>query len=237
MRDFAYLAYGATFLVPWIAVWIARRDLRTELLVTSLVTAPLGPLFESWYHVDYWRPSVLGPWPVGIEDLLFGFGVGGVGAVAYEVLTGRGRVQAYPWRNPLFFAAVFALGLAAHALLVPRVNSIYVSMAIFMVAAAVMVALRRDLAIVSVISGFVVACVMIVNYQVVLALHPTLFQDFWLLDHLSGRFILRVPIEEPLWGFCWGLFIGSAWKFGFGEICVPKSEVASVHGEVEPIGS
>jgi len=223
MRAYAYLLYGLTFLVPWVVVWIRRRDLRLELAVSSLATAPLGPLFERWYHADYWKPDLVGPTAVGFEDVLLGFGVGGLGAVAYEAITGRGRVARYGRRNPIFFLAIFLFGLAAHAIAVPGVNSIYVSMGVFLVATALMVIPRRDLVPVALVSGAVVAAFMIFNYQVVLLFHPTLFEDFWFLSNLSGRFILRVPIEEPLWGFLWGAFIGCAWKYGFGEACVPRA--------------
>jgi hypothetical protein len=227
MRDYAYLLYGLTFLIPWLVVWILRRDLRLELAVSSLVTAPLGPLFERWYHADYWKPELLGRGAVGFEDLLFGFGVGGLGAVAYEAITGRTRVARYGWRNPIFFFAVFVFGLAAHAIAVPTVNSIHVSMGVFLVAAALMVIPRRDLVPVALVSGAAVAAFMILNYQVVLFFHPTLFEDFWMLSNLSGRFLLRVPIEEPLWGFLWGAFIGCAWKYGFGEVCVPRARTGA----------
>ena len=222
MREYSYLLYGLTFLVPWLAVYVRRRDLRVELVVSSLATAPLGPIFERWYHADYWKPSVLGPLAIGIEDFLFGFGVGGLGAVAYEALAGRERVPRHGRRNPLFFFAIFLAALAAHAFLVPAVNSIYVSMATFLIATAIMVARRTDLLPVALISGVAVAAFMILNYQIVLLFHPALFEDFWFLSNLSGRFIARVPIEEPLWGFFWGAFIGCAWKYGFGEVCVPR---------------
>jgi hypothetical protein len=231
MRAHAYLIYGLTFLVPWIAVWIRRRDLRVELLVSSLVTAPLGPIFERWYHLDYWKPRVLGPFAVGLEDFLFGFGVGGLGAVAYEVLAGRVRVPRYGWQNPLLFVAIFLFGLAAHAIAVPAVNSIHVSMGVFLIATAIMVVRRRDLVPVAIVSGAAIAAFMILSYQVVLIFRPTLFEDFWFLSNLSGRFILRVPIEEPLWGFLWGAFIGCAWKYGFGEICAPRRAPEGAAGE------
>jgi hypothetical protein len=222
MREYSYLLYGLTFLVPWIAVFVRRRDLRVELVVSSLATAPLGPIFERWYHMDYWKPDLLGPFAIGVEDFLFGFGVGGLGAVAYEVLANRVRIPGHGRPNPLFFFAVFLFGLTAHALLVPAVNSIYVSMAVFLIATGLMLIRRPDLVACAAVSGGAVAAFMILNYQIVLVFHPTLFQDFWFLSKISGLFILHVPIEEPLWGFFWGTFIGCAWKYGFGDVCVPR---------------
>jgi hypothetical protein len=229
MRAFSYLLYGLTFLVPWIAIWIRRRDLRVELLVSSLATAPLGLIFERWYHLDTEAP-LLGP-TRSAGGLPLRVRRGRLGAVAYEVLAGRERVRRHGWQNPLFFLAIFLFGLAAHAIAVPAVNSIHVSMGVFLIGTAIMVIRRRDLVTVAIVSGAAVAAFMILNYQVVLIFHPTLFEDFWFLSNLSGRFILRVPIEEPLWGFLWGAFIGCAWKYGFGEICVPRGAHEGKGGE------
>lgn len=223
MDRYSYLIFGLILLAPWIAAHVARPDLRRELWVSSFAAAPLGPFFEYWYHRDYWKPEVLGPWSVGIEDLLFGFCVGGLGAVAYEVLFNRTRVPRHGQRNPVFFFIAFLFGTLAHVFVVPMgVNSIYVSTAVFFLVTLWMLFARADLLPVAVVSGAVLALIMIASYQIVLMFHETLFTEFWRLENLSGRFVLGVPLEEPLWGFGWGAFIGSAWKFGYGEVCVPR---------------
>lgn len=228
MERYAYLLFGLTLLVPWIAAHLARPDLRRELWVSSLVTVPLGPIFQYWYLRDYWRPALLGPWPVGVEDLLFGFTAGGLGAVSYEVLFNRARVPRYGRQNPVFFVLAFLGGLGAHALLVPAgVNSIYVSIAVFAAVTAFMLVRRPDLVVVALVSGLSLAVLMVAAYQGVLLLHEGLFTEHWMLDNLSGAFVLGVPIEEPLWGLGWGAFIGTAWKYGYGEVCVPRRAAAA----------
>ncbi|MFQ5458406.1 MAG: hypothetical protein ACE5FC_08160, partial [Myxococcota bacterium] len=124
MEKYSYLLFGLILLVPWIAAHLLRPDLRRELWVSSFAAAPLGPLFEIWYHRDYWNPEVLGPWSIGIEDVLFGFCVGGLGAVAYEVLCARARIPRHGQRNPVFFMIAFVTGLLAHVFVIPMgVNS------------------------------------------------------------------------------------------------------------------
>ncbi|MDP3938481.1 MAG: lycopene cyclase domain-containing protein [Deltaproteobacteria bacterium] len=227
MDQHAYLLFGLTLLVPWIAIHLARPDLRRELWISSLVTIPLGPIFQYWYLQDYWRPDLIGPWSVGVEDLLFGFTAGGLGAASYEVLANRARAPRYGNQNPVFFFLAFLGGLAAHALFVPAgLNSIYVSFAVFVAVTAYMLFRRPDLVRVSLVSGVSLAVLMIGAYQVVLLFHERLFIDHWMLENLSGRFILGVPGEEPLWGIGWGGFIGTAWKYGYGEVCVPRREAA-----------
>ena len=87
MEQYSYLLFGLILLVPWIAAHVARPDLRRELWISSIATSPLGPIFQYWYLRDYWTPQVLGPWSVGFEDVLFGFCMGGLGAVSYELGT------------------------------------------------------------------------------------------------------------------------------------------------------
>jgi hypothetical protein len=236
MHESSYLVFGLLLLLPWVLVHLSRADLRRELWVSSLLAAPLGPLFEIWYHRDYWNPAVYGPWTVGLEDLLFGFCVGGLGAVAYEVLLNRKRVARHGAQNLRFFLLAFLAGVLAHAFLVPTgVNSIYVSIATFLAVTLMMLHRRRDLIPVALVSGAALAALMVGSYQAVLWHHPTLFEEFWHLEKLSGQFILGVPIEEPLWGFGWGAFIGCAWKYGYGEICVPRRRLKAGTLEEDPL--
>ena len=223
MEQYSYLLFGLILLVPWIAAHVARPDLRRELWISSLATSPLGPFFEYWYHRDYWNPEVLGPWSVGFEDVLFGFCVGGLGAVAYEVIFNRTRVPRYGQRNPVFFFLAFLFGVISHLLVSQAgVNSIYISTAVFVLVTLAMLIARLDLLPVAIISGLALGLIIIASYQIVLVFHETLFTDFWRLENLSGFFVLQVPLEEFLWGFGWGAFIGCAWKFGYGEICVAR---------------
>ena len=223
MEQYSYLLFGLILLVPWIAAHVARPDLRRELWISSIATSPLGPIFQYWYLRDYWTPQVLGPWSVGFEDVLFGFCMGGLGAVSYEVLFKRARVPRYGQRNPVFFFIAFLFGVLAHVVIIPAgVNSIYVSMAVFALVTLIMLMARPDLVPVAIISGLALALLVIVSYQMVLVFHETLFTDFWQLENLSGRYVMRVPLEEPLWALSWGAFIGSAWKYGYGEVCVPR---------------
>lgn len=226
MEQYSYLLFGLILLVPWIAAHLTRPDLRRELWISSIATAPLGPFFEYWYLRDYWTPEVLGPWSVGFEDVLYGFCVGGLGAVSYEVIFNRARVPRYGRRNPVFFFLAFLFGTLAHVVIIPAgVNSIYVSAAVFVLVTLAMLIARPDLVPVAILSGLALALIMIASYQIVLVSHETLFTDFWRLENLSGVFVLRVPLEELLWGFGWGAFIGCAWKFGYGEICMPRRSV------------
>ena len=61
------------------------------------------------------------------------------------------------------------------------------SVAVFVGVTAVMLYRRRDLLPVALVSGASLAVLMVAAYQVVLPFHQTLFNDYWMLENLSGR--------------------------------------------------
>lgn len=85
---YAYLIANFFFLVVWLLIYWKAKNLRRPMLIMSLITASFGPISELWYFADYWRPEIALPLPFigGVEDLLFGFSIGGIGAFAYESL-------------------------------------------------------------------------------------------------------------------------------------------------------
>ena len=92
---YAYLIANLFFLVVWSLVFLKAKPLRRPMLIMSLITAAFGPISEIWYFADYWKPEIVLPPPVvgGVEDLLFGFSIGGISAFAYESLFVRGICQ------------------------------------------------------------------------------------------------------------------------------------------------
>ncbi len=87
---YAYLSGVLLVLLPlWLFLFFHRKDLRYEILKVSLVIGIGGPLSELLYMRDYWRPETFIGWPIGIEDFLFGFFIGGIACSIYEELFGK----------------------------------------------------------------------------------------------------------------------------------------------------
>ena len=104
--QYAYIIGNLFFLAVWIILFIYRRDLRRKMLVMSLVVAPMGPLSEIFYLRDYWQPQLFNGWLIGIEDLLFGFAIGGIAAVIYEELFGKKYMKRHLSAHPKWMFAV-----------------------------------------------------------------------------------------------------------------------------------
>lgn len=87
--QYAFIIGNLLFLLVWIILFTIRPYLRKEMLIMSLIVAPMGPISEIFYLRDYWRPETFNGLLIGVEDLLFGFTIGGITAVIYEAFFSR----------------------------------------------------------------------------------------------------------------------------------------------------
>lgn len=217
MADFksAYLIGGLLFGAVWLVFFLARQDLRREMLSLSFLAGIMGPISEHFYLKDYWQPQYWLPASLRIEDFLAGFFLGGISAVGYEVVW-RKRHECACWLSANWILPVVALlGLAFMVFLFhgAGLNSIYSSILSFLAVAAVILFFRRDLISVALGSGMVLAGVMFVFYIIYQGLYSGIISAWWRLENISGILILGVPVEELAWGFSWGMVGGSLYEF------------------------
>jgi hypothetical protein len=232
MDRFVFLLMGLTLLALWSCLWAARADLRSAMLKVSFVGGAAGLVAELWYFRDYWRPPTLaGVARLSPEDALFGFAVTGVAFAAHKTVFGRTLVPGAPRRYPV----AAGLGLAGLASLVAGtaalgMNSIFVSSAAFVLSAAAMVALRRDLLRPAAESAALLVAAMLPVYLLLFdVLSPAYWDRYWLLRHTSwGILVLgNIPVTEILWYASWGALAGIAYEFTTGRLLRPLDTGAS----------
>ena len=213
--QYAYLLGNIFFLLVWIILFICRRDLRRKILIMSLVVAPMGPLSQLFYLRDYWQPQLFNGWLIGIEDLLFGFAIGGIAAVIYEELFGKKYMKRHLSAHPkwMFGVALFGVAWMYVGSMVLSFNSIYVSIFGFLIIGASILFTRHDLLKDAFFSGLLVGALMLVFYLVFAYLFDGVIQKWWMLKNISGILILGAPLEELMWGFGWGFVAGPAYEF------------------------
>jgi hypothetical protein len=89
---YVWFVWSSAFLVPWLAAYAAFPRQRKVMVWASVFTAPLG-LTEPLFVPAYWSPPSLFDLArstgFDIESLIFSFGIGGIGAVLYNLVTGR----------------------------------------------------------------------------------------------------------------------------------------------------
>lgn len=225
--NYAYLVANIFFLAVWLLIFWRVENWRRPMLIMSLITASFGPISELWYFADYWKPEIALPLPVvgGVEDLLFGFSIGGIGAFAYESLFVRGICKCEEkklkreWFLFVFFAVVGASMIILNNLL--GLNSIFASSIGMIIVAAIMLYLRPDLITNAVGSAFLVALVMFVIYFLGQEFFPPAHAwmlRIWKLSETSQGVIIfkHIPWTEMLWGLSWGLVWGPMYEFLVG---------------------
>lgn len=162
----------------------------------------------------------------GIEDFLFGLTAGGVGAAIYDVVFHkrlRLKGNHHYWIIPLvLFSEFISLVIFFNHF---KINSIYASAIGFILPAAIIVIIRRDLFMETIFSGLLVGGVLIFFENLLLIFAPNYLTDYFLLQ---GRVNLigLTPITELIWGMGFGALVGSIYEFDFGEAVVnlPRSK-------------
>lgn len=224
---YAYLIANLFFLAVWLLIFWKVKHLRRPMLIMSLITATFGPISELWYFADYWKPEIALPLPVigGVEDLLFGFSIGGIGAFVYESLFVSGlcvceeKKLKREWFLLFFFAVVGISMLVLNNLL--GLNSIFASSISMTIVAAIMLYKRPDLIPNALGSAVMVAGIMFAIYflgQEVFSGGHAWMLRIWKLSNTPEGVILfkHIPWTEMLWGLSWGLVWGPMYEFLVG---------------------
>lgn len=88
---YIWLAWSSAFLLPWLAVYAACSQHRKTMWWASLLTMPFG-LTEPLFVPSYWNPPSIFDLAqrtgFDIESLIFCFGIGGIGSVLYNLVSG-----------------------------------------------------------------------------------------------------------------------------------------------------
>jgi hypothetical protein len=170
----------------------------------SLATAPLG-LTEPLFVPAYWSPPSLFDLArttgFDIESVIFSFGIGGIGAVLYDLLTGRQLApvvdrETHSPRHQWHDWALAAPFVSFPILYLFRWNPIYPAIVAMALGAVAAIWCRPDLARKTWI-GFLMG----VEWTA-----PGYIERVWNLPALSGLSIASMPIEELLFAAAFGAY-------------------------------
>lgn len=215
MEDqYVWFAWALAFLVPWALLYAGFPSQRRAMLWASLFTAPFG-FTEPLFVPEYWTPPSLFDLAVktgfDIESLIFCFGIGGVGAVLYNVLAGARpkAVAESERRRPLHrhhYAAIASPFLIFPPLYLLPWNPIYPGITAMFLGAVANVLCRPDLKSKTWIGG---GLFLVYYAAFVLGLEwlsPGYIDRVWNLEALSGIRAGPLPVEELLFAFAFGLY-------------------------------
>jgi hypothetical protein len=219
-EQYIWLTWASLFLLPWLGLYLAFPAHRRAMWWASVFTTPFG-LTEPLFVSEYWSPPSLFDLALrtgfDIESLIFCFGIGGVGAVLYDVVTGSVHRplplhERHSGRHRYHTAA-----LATPLVLFPLLyffpwNPIYPAILAMTGGASATFLCRPDLLKKTWVGGLL----FLVYYSILLAglewTAPGYIERVWNLDALSGIFVLHLPLEELLFALTFGFYWSSVYE-------------------------
>ena len=215
--NYFYLTWALIFLSIWAVLFFKRKDVRREMLLISLWFGFGGLVSEYTNIQDWWQPITVTGTPVGLEDFLIGFAIGGVAAVIYEEIYKKKlkkvKTKISPWFDP-GFAFLLLPALYLLFFFVFKWGSFYSVVPTYLIGLGYMLFLRKDLIKDSLISGFLMLCVGIGIYFFLFLIYPNYIQEFWYLkDNWYSSLLWGIPIAEYIWYFLTGAYIGPMYEF------------------------
>jgi hypothetical protein len=215
---------GLLFLVVWTILFLWRKDVRKEMLGMSIFFGIAGLIVEAIYIQDWWRPLTITGTLIGIEDFLFGFVIGGIAAVIYEEVFKK-KLKRTKKKNTEFKSKYFGLLLPiifVVSIYVFNLNTFIASILAFGIPTIIIYITRKDLIKDSLLSGALVLGVSIIVYTILELITPGWVNAFWYFKNVPNIIILNVPIDDFIWYFLAGAFIGPFYEYWQNKKLVNK---------------
>jgi hypothetical protein len=217
--NYTYLLLGLLFLVIWFILFFIRKDTRRELLIISFVFGVGGILVEPIYLKDWWQPLTITGTPVGIEDFLFGFTIGGIASIIYEVIfykrTKKAKTLQTLTRKHKFdtFIVLLLPIIFFGTNIIFNLNTLNASILGFAVPLIIIYFRRKDLIKDSLLSGVILLLLAFIIYSVVEIFSPGWVTHFWTFENVPPIIFWNVPIDDLIWYILAGAFIGVIYEF------------------------
>ncbi len=211
---------GLIFLVVWVALFVWRKSDRKEMTIMTLIFAFAGPAADILYTQDWWNPLTITNTKIGVEALFVGAMIGGVAAVTYtgifkkEIRIREVSKTEKTRRNfdlvfilllsvIIFFGSFYLLGL----------NSFFATIFALIIPTIIIWVRRRDLILNSLGTGLSLVIIASLIYSVLQFLTPGWVHAFWIFKNVPDIVILNLPVDDIVWYFLAGLFIGPLYEY------------------------
>jgi hypothetical protein len=218
---FTYLFGSSLFLIPWLLIFFARKDLRRLMIINGLLASVLGLIFQYFFWTkDWWHPYTITGTRVGIEDILHGFLGGGVGACLYFYIFNK-KLKTLSLlssrRLTLLVILVFASFILVSFLVQFLRLSSFTATAMAGVGASFVFAFsNKKLIKNSIINGALMVVLVIPIYLLMMHVTPNFIDKTWVTENLIGLRFLGVPLEDYVYYFIIGTGSFLIYPFLFG---------------------
>jgi len=215
MNDqYVWFLWSAAFMLPWAGVYISFPQHRSAMLWASLFTMPFG-LTEPLFVPEYWSPPSLFDLAINtgfdIESLIFCFGIGGLAAVLYNIITQRvpqkiPKEEKYKPLHRHHYKALLTPFISFPILYLFPWNPIYPAILAMIMGTIANILCRPDLKNKTWIGGLL----FLVYYAIFLTglelSAPDYIERVWNTQALTGYNIFFMPLEELLFAISFGMY-------------------------------
>jgi predicted neutral ceramidase superfamily lipid hydrolase len=215
LYKYGYLLGSLIIILIWILFFLRRKDSRKEMIIISLIFGFLGIIGDSIFSLDWWHPQTITNSIPGIESFLFGFSISGIASVVYihffqkEVKLRKEKKTIYPLMVILLIG-IFILLFTIYFL---KINTIISSIITGLIMNLVIWIKRKDLIKSSIISGLLLVLLSSLFYLIPELIIPNWIDNTWYWNNLSGISIFKIPLEDLIWIFLTGAFIGPLYEY------------------------
>lgn len=226
MQTYSYFLLGVFLAIPWLLIFYFKKNLRRRILIASCIGAPFA-FINSWFRLDYWNPPELFFFYImSIEDILFAFTTTGISFTIFDALFTQQQVKAYKSRKNLSYLFIpIIIGSFFFLQNYLGLNSMFMWAIPMIVLAIVVVIIRKDLFIPSILSAILSMLIAIPIYIILFNyISPDYWDKYWYLKgtKYETSILGNVPLMELLWYFSWGCFSGVMYDFAKGTKKIPN---------------
>jgi len=222
---YAYLIGTIIFLIPWLILFLLRKDYRKQMLFMSLAIG-IGSVVTAylWWTIDWWQPATVTATRIGIEDFILGFSNGGIAAVLYEAIFRKKFSKSKSKKNysNTIMISLILLLIISFLFWGLNITSFWASTIAMILASIYMLITRKDLFLNALASGFLMALVSLPIYYILIWIFPDFVNKTYLFQYLSNIKITGIPIEDLIFYFLFGFIIGPLYEYWQSKRLIPR---------------
>lgn len=214
---YAYLFAALIFLIIWAILFYWRKDTRKEMLTISIIFGIVALLVEGVYLFDWWRPLTITGTAIGIEDIIFGFSIGGIASIVYEEVFGK-RLRNIKKKSKnkdikFILLNIFLLIVFFGSFFLLKLNSFYASLIALSLGIIIIWIQRKDLIKNSLLSGILLVIIAFPAFIFLEYFFKGAIDKFWYFQFFTKIKIIGMPLEDLIWFFLVGANIGPLWEY------------------------
>jgi len=215
-----WFLFSLLFLLLWAVIFLLKSSLRKEMLWGSILTAPFG-LTEPLFVPEYWNPPSLfnlaAKTGFDIESIIFCFSIGGIGVILYEFFfkVKHKKISKHEKHNRKHKFHLFVLISPIIAFLILsliKLNPIYSASIAMFIGGITTLYCRADLKKKIVVGGLLFLGLYFLFFLIFNITYPEIVLEIWNLKAISGILILRIPLEELMFAFTFGMLWSSYYE-------------------------